>query len=72
MRITVAAVFSLILGSSSAFTQSSQSRDVPLTRLNLGQEEECLPSNPEADDRRTFVSKVSTVVRDCSDSLNVL
>jgi len=62
MRITVAAIFSLVLGSSSAFTPSGRTYDFTSTRLNLGNEDECLSSNPNIDDRRTFVSKTGSTV----------
>ena len=61
MRITVA-IFSILAGYSSAFVQSSASRGVSST-LNLGNSDnEGFASNPNEDDRRSFVSKVSQLL----------
>ena len=57
MRIAVTAIFSVLIGSSSAFAPSANSRGVTLTSLNLANDQ----SNPNEDDRRSFVSKVSAI-----------
>jgi len=63
MRIKVAAILSLVLGSSSAFAPSSKTYGVSSTRLNLENDDEgVLRSNPNSDDRRSFVSKTGSTV----------
>ena len=62
MRITVA-ILSILAGSSSAFAPSSTSQGVTSTRLNLNDDKDGLLSDPNADDRRTFVAKVSVILR---------
>jgi len=63
MRFRSTAIFSLLLGSSSAFAPSKNSYGVSSTRLNLASDDKdvFLP-NLEADDRRGFVTKTGSTV----------
>mmetsp|Transcript_7486 Transcript_7486/g.18354 ORF Transcript_7486/g.18354 Transcript_7486/m.18354 type:complete len:414 (+) Transcript_7486:189-1430(+) len=62
MRVSVA-ILSILAGSCSAFAPSSPTQGVSSTRLNLANDNRNdLPSNPNADDRRTFVSKTGSTV----------
>jgi len=59
MQIRVTAIFSILVGTSSAFTPSKNCHGVSSTRLNLdNNENDALLTSPNADDRRSFVSKV--------------
>jgi len=58
MQIRAAAIFSLFLGSSSAFTPSSKAHDLSSTRLHLEQGDE----GYSTDDRRSFVTKTGSTV----------
>lgn len=58
MKISVA-IFAILAGCSSAFVPASTSRGVSSMTLNLGNSDnEGSASNPNEDDRRTFVAKV--------------
>jgi photosystem II stability/assembly factor-like uncharacterized protein len=62
MRVSVA-ILSILAGSCSAFAPSSPTQAASSTRLNLANDNKNgLPSNPNADDRRTFVSKTGSTV----------
>mmetsp|Transcript_9947 Transcript_9947/g.20717 ORF Transcript_9947/g.20717 Transcript_9947/m.20717 type:complete len:414 (-) Transcript_9947:164-1405(-) len=62
MRVSVA-ILSILAGSCSAFAPSSPTQAASSTRLNLANDNKNgLPSNLNADDRRTFVSKTGSTV----------